>query len=541
MYALKSAVLTILSVFLVCAGLLAQTNNTESKIDSLALLEDRCAKVVLMQQISADLQETDWHRALHYLELAKEQSGNCSDSLQAQVCIGLARLFNNKDILDVSLEYYLKALELLDTNTSSDDRLIVQNNLAIIYARLKNKDKALSYFQQVYQYMLTKNDSFRLAQVLNNMGTLCLESNPDSSLSYYMLALNFASNSPDSVTYVYLYTNIARASFLSGKQPAAQNYFNKAVKLARTASIAARGFAYSAYSEYALETEDYKTSLLYASLSKDLLRDDYYNFNGQNTFKTLYKASLGTEDYKSATSYFEQYDKIRDSLNVEEKAVNVERLKLQQEYKSRAKIQQLNEEKRKFKYYLVGALLAVVILILLMALLRFKNKIASNKLKQELLEARELELEHRLAAKNKILIAKAMTEMNRTDIINGILQDLKEVKLKAIKKETQEAIDIVLLRLQRDLNTDTWEEFEMSFEQVHQSFYTNLQKQHPDLTAKDRRLCSLLYLNLTSKEISQITGQSFKAVENARTRLRKKLDLTNTNRDTAVYLNSLGE
>jgi len=43
-------------------------------------------------------------------------------------------------------------------------------------------------------------------------------------------------------------------------------------------------------------------------------------------------------------------------------------------------------------------------------------------------------------------------------------------------------------------------------------------------------------LNLSTKEISQITGQSFKSVENARTRLRKKLKITNLGTDLTIYL-----
>lgn len=183
---------------------------------------------------------------------------------------------------------------------------------------------------------------------------------------------------------------------------------------------------------------------------------------------------------------------------------------------------------------LVAGILALSIL-----LIKYKNRITKNRLEKKLLEAKQQELRQSLDAKNKVLIGKAMTEMNRTDIINGILEDLKHIKLKAVKKETQSAIDFILKRLQRDLNTDIWKEFEVSFEQVHKSFYKNLNKVHPDLTPKDRRLCALLFLDLTSKEISQITGQSYKAVENARTRLRRKLDLTNEKINLSTYLNSL--
>lgn len=137
-----------------------------------------------------------------------------------------------------------------------------------------------------------------------------------------------------------------------------------------------------------------------------------------------------------------------------------------------------------------------------------------------------------------VLIGKAMSEINRTDNINEILTDLKKIKLQTANKEMQYAIDIVLKRLEKDLNTDIWKEFEISFEQVHKSFFDKLTVDYPSLTPKDRRLCALLYLDLTTKEISQITGQSFKSIENARTRLRKKFDLTNERVNLSTYLNT---
>jgi DNA-binding CsgD family transcriptional regulator len=50
----------------------------------------------------------------------------------------------------------------------------------------------------------------------------------------------------------------------------------------------------------------------------------------------------------------------------------------------------------------------------------------------------------------------------------------------------------------------------------------------PTLTLNERRLCAFLKLQMTTKEIASLTGQSIRAVELARTRLRKKLQLTNS-------------
>ena len=47
----------------------------------------------------------------------------------------------------------------------------------------------------------------------------------------------------------------------------------------------------------------------------------------------------------------------------------------------------------------------------------------------------------------------------------------------------------------------------------------------PKLTRGDRKLCALLKLNLSSKEIARLMGISVESVHTTRYRLRKKLGL----------------
>ena len=514
----------------------------DALIDSLSIVNTHQEKAELSARIAKQLKDTDWDRSVNYLNISIEEAlkSKNNDKLLAEVYTNASAIYSSKEVLDVTLEYYLKAYELYKKLNDKDQQSIIENNFAIVYARLNNPEKALFYFNKVYNYQLEKNDSLRIAQILNNMGTICLKNSPDSALYYYRSGLKFANTINNSILNTYLTTNIARAWNDIPNSDSATFYFYRAIDLASELSNnSVKSFVYDAYSNFCLENKNYSNAIEYALKTRKLNESNKYSFAQKSAVETLYKAYINEGNYKSATEYFEEYNEIRDSLNVEEKAVNVERLRLQQEFKSQAKIQELEADKKQIKNVLIVSCLVVIILVLLLVLIRYKNRIAKSKLTQALLEAREQELQNNLESKNKVLIAKAMTEMHRTDIINNILEDLRTIKFKAVKKETQSAIDIILQRLQRDLNTDTWQEFEVSFENVHQSFYNNLQLNHPDLTPKDKRLCALLYMNLSSKEISQITGQSFKSVENARVRLRKKLDITNTNSGLSEYLNSL--
>ncbi len=69
-----------------------------------------------------------------------------------------------------------------------------------------------------------------------------------------------------------------------------------------------------------------------------------------------------------------------------------------------------------------------------------------------------------------------------------------------------------------------------------QKYQRILQKKHPFITANESRLCAFVKIGLKSHEISSITNQSVHSIEVARTRLRKKLGLTNTRKTLSNYL-----
>ncbi|MFH6999721.1 hypothetical protein ACHRVZ_17500 [Flavobacterium sp. FlaQc-57] len=527
--------------FLILAITIHSQPSTKELIDSLNSINDHQKKVELCSKIALRLQKSDWDRAIKYIELAEAEAVKTENSelTLAHVYVAAGKMYASKEVFDVALKYYLKAHDIYKKKNNIEELAKLENNLAIIYSLGKNKEKALKYFLNVYRYQKTKNDPVKLVKILNNIGTIYLGKNTDSSLYYYKKAHLINKTINDNALKIYVNTNLARAYALKKDKKNTDYYYDQAFLLVdKPADNLVKAFVYESFSEYKLKEKKYDDVIVNAKKALELCKENSYSFSGLNLNKMLYQVYINKEDYKNAVYYFQQYNAINDSINVEEKAVNLERIKLEQDYKVRTQIKTLTEQKKLFKYSIVGLILVVGILILIILLIKYRNKNIKNQLEQEKLKTKMQDLKENLKAKNMVLIGKAMSEIHRTDSINEILTDLKQIKLKTISKEMQQAIDIVLKRLEKNLNTDIWKEFEISFEQVHQSFFDKLKNDYPSLTPKDRRLCALLYLDLTTKEISQITGQSFKAIENARTRLRKKFDLTNEKVNLSTHLNT---
>ncbi len=74
-------------------------------------------------------------------------------------------------------------------------------------------------------------------------------------------------------------------------------------------------------------------------------------------------------------------------------------------------------------------------------------------------------------------------------------------------------------------HSTNWSEFELLFEKVHGTFYQKLNTNYPGLTANERKMCAFIKLNMSNKDIAQITFQSNEALKKARLRLRQKLGI----------------
>jgi DNA-binding CsgD family transcriptional regulator len=144
---------------------------------------------------------------------------------------------------------------------------------------------------------------------------------------------------------------------------------------------------------------------------------------------------------------------------------------------------------------------------------------------QEEKEARlRMELEH----KNRELVTRAMILTQENEDKIKLIKELKTIqeKLSATGNENALLVEEQIRNLRTNISSASWEDFRMYFENVYSGFYQNLEKAYPDLTPNEKKLCALLKLNLTTKEIATITSREVRSIESSRIRLRKKLQLT---------------
>lgn len=181
--------------------------------------------------------------------------------------------------------------------------------------------------------------------------------------------------------------------------------------------------------------------------------------------------------------------------------------------------------------FLVGAILSLVFFIIQRR--EAAHKQALLEAESQILQLQNVQLENQVTAKNSKLMFSAVQMAHKNEILNTVKQELKEMQ-----KEPNQGLRQLMRRLDHEImSEDYWKEFNVYFDQVDHHFVQEIYKKHPNLTNHDLRLCTLMRINLNTKEIASLLNISVRGVEKGRYRLKKRLGLNKEN-DLAKYITS---
>ncbi len=162
-----------------------------------------------------------------------------------------------------------------------------------------------------------------------------------------------------------------------------------------------------------------------------------------------------------------------------------------------------------------------------------KQKVLEKSKQEELAkkqyELQELKEEHiasELRHVNNLLASSTMNLMVKTEFMENIKQEIKQVKSNGSVAETQKALNKIVKEIDTNLKLqENWKQFEYHFDRVHGDFLNRLTNEFLDLTPGEQKLCAFLRLKMDTKEIANLMSISVRGVEVARYRLRKKFGL----------------
>ena len=275
-----------------------------------------------------------------------------------------------------------------------------------------------------------------------------------------------------------------------------ENSYNKALEASAT---------YHSHIDY--------TPIIYEKLSKLYLD----NNDHVNAYKSLERfKELDTKFFDSRSDNNRSILEIQDEFREEKEKLQISAQK--------QRLAQLEQEK-KVEFLEKTVLLGSIGSLILFGIFYFKQIQGKHINEKKLLrQEQELEIQKRneiVELKNKELAASTLKLIEKDEFIDNLKEKLKSVNGSLNKEE----INKIVGSMSYD-TSDNWKEFEARFISVNKSFYEQLNERFPKLTQGDQKICALVKLNFSSKEMSKLLGISVESVHTTRYRLRKKLNLT---------------
>jgi len=466
----------------------------------------------------------------------------------------IGNIYSSVNDYDISLQHLLKALESFETLNDKENIAIVKGDIGALYIKIEQYGKGFQFLKEAIDFHSTNPSKFNsnLIKDYQTMGIAHGSTNQLDSALFYFQKIIDQTDSVNINTQFYggLYNNIGAIYSKKEDNDKALEFYKKSLeiftkidsKIGEAVSISNIAFIHEKEKEYQKSIDLYQQSItiFHEAGSVQYLSNCYQNLGD------IYE-NIGKLD--SALSYQKKFIELNDSLINSEVMEQI--TDLQMKFEIRKKDQELllieqekeiiekdNKIKETRQYLLIGGL-ALLVIIGVLIFRTLKISLRNNKLKQKVLQQEKKELSHDIQYKNKELENFALSIIEKNDLLVNLKDKLNSIDSSSINNSES------LKNLSNTINNNLYiekdkVEFEMRLDKNHQSFFLNLDKHFPSLTKNERRLCSLLVLDLSSKDIATILNISPEGVKKSRYRLRKKLNLDSEN-DLSEFLKNLSK
>ncbi len=350
--------------------------------------------------------------------------------------------------------------------------------------------------------------------------------------------------------FMYLpgsYSAVAKIELQSGNKSLSREYLDRAIFIAdstgnRQAQVLAYLVLSNWYEKFEPASPDGEQTLLKAKEIANALSDRSFYLR---TLDALVKLKKQKGDYQSALALEEEEAIVKDSFYSWEKQKIQNSLEVQFDVSEKdrlLKLTQRENEITRLTNYLLWAIIAFVIVIALGIIYFLRRNNERNKLLLQTKEAlvvaieeqkhlREQQMQNELEFKESQLTAMTAQMLQK----NELMQELKN-KLEEDKNISKDSPISKIINKGQNQDRD-WSDFNTHFESINKNFYTRLKQSYPDISPNDLKICALIKLNLSIKEMAAILNISPDSVKTARYRLRKKLQMNTEDNLTDFILN----
>jgi len=487
------------------------------------------------------MHEQDWDRAVNMLTLAGNEFKKLKESYWvAKVDISMGIYLQRKLEYEKSLSAFYSALNIFRKEKNDRDIAEAFYAIGLNFFEQGNLEKAFEYYTASLNTYEIIGDSAGIGLLFSNLGEVYRRRQNLSESRYHLThAAGIGRNLGNHRILIKSYQNIGRLMIDLEVYDSAKYYLDAATHLCLTSdkedfltgvkiTLGTLNMRSCAYNESLNRyMEGYNLAVKFSDMSG--IRD---------ATKGLSDINAILQDYEQAYYFHLAHKQISDSISSIRNAEKITQVEMQNLYDQQLKSDVVRRQKSQMDFIIIALIVLLVIIFIAFLYGRLKIKTKHDQSLAYNLQLEHAKLREEIDQKNRILTSNVMYMVRKNELI-GYISDRLSGFMNNFKDENKEKIREIILNLRSNIDKNIWNMFEERFSDVHENFYEALKDNFPQLTEKEKKLCALLRLNLTTKEIAAITHQNINAIEVARTRLRKKLNLSNTDINLSNFLASL--
>ncbi len=446
------------------------------------------------------------------------------------------------------LNYHMQALPLYQSLNELDRVARTLTAIGVVYANKGDLESAAGFYIRGLTTYKKVGDRSGEAATYRKMGNLELDRRQfDKAREAYVNSLNVERRLGDDEGIANSLNNIGVAYYEEGRFADALPYYMQALEIIRKINNLNRlPAAYHNIARVYFAQGNYDKALELGLLDLPLARSQKIRPAIIEATLLLSEVYAKKGDHKKSLEYLQLHNRIKDSIYREDNAAQFARLNAV--YKTEEKERELKlltkeHELVQFRQTMLFVALVVltvagaIVIYLLRKQIRAKQEIIRKnaalheaqlgltKAELENKQLAEKQLQDDLEFRHKELLTYTLNLVQKNTVMQHLRDGIHEL-LGSTDSDSKLKMGKLIKAIDYSLESEKdWDEFRMYFEKVHTSFFDNLKTHFPDLTQSDLKLCALISLNLSMKEIAELLGISTESVKMARHRLRKKLEL----------------
>lgn len=471
-----------------------------------------------------------YYFAEEYLDFANTKN---DQKLILHAYYNLGRYYAVKGLTGDAIDYLNKAYELKELSESSKYTGQIIGMMGYVYYFDGQFDTAIKYYNEAISFFEQAKAERSLAIATSTIGSIYFQQEDfESAKNQYKKALDIKTELNDSLLMSTDIINLGLIYQREKKLDSALIYAKKGLQIDRKVNnIAGMSDTYGDMSSIYRNLGQHGLAIEFANLglekalevnSMPLIRDAY---------EVQYHAYKEKKEFEKALQSYTNFKTYSDSItNVTSRQQLIEAREKYEAGKKEQEIQLLEAEKNAAELKFIFIILVGLGIVLIIGTTYWQT--LRRRARERQLELQSIQRE---LSSYGVLIAE------KDSLLSKLSKQLKELgnHLKSI--ESKKELNSLLDTLHQSVNlTEGEDQLFQRIEQVNSGFFTELESRFKELSKTEKRLASLVQMELSNKQIAGILNINPRSVVQARYRLKKKMEL-GTEDDLTAFLNEIGK